>query len=332
MSSEILKKIKQKIEDKKELYSVFTNPEEIKSINSCINIIKSNGMNSEESDILQDIYQGLYSMFADISKDWKNNQDSLSSKKIDMHYQNLGSILEIVTLIKGLNEEWRKAFIFIDFNEFNRDIEPLRKKMREALEKMQQQKSQKELFELEKKSKEEFGKYIENGTIDEISIKKYSNQDRLYTIIKLKEDNKSTDIQVSEFLNSDFCKKNNINEIRILNGDQEEIVCGFVDNKGKRCYDLGTTVQYGIKFSWYVGGKEHNITLGANSDGNIRVVGDIPSDEDLEKNKDVRIKVCGEYLTLAEAVKTCRQQEDPSSTVKQASANEHCRPLVRTSA
>ncbi|WP_343289026.1 hypothetical protein [Wolbachia endosymbiont of Encarsia formosa] len=251
------------------------------------------------------------------------NNEPLSDKyDVVVAYENLSIIVEALKLLNSVNRSEEEL----------NQITSIQKKMKEELEKIQQQKSQKELFELEKKSKEEFGKYIENGTIDEISIKKYSNQDRLYTIIKLKEDNKSTDIQVSEFLNSDFYKKNNINEIRILNGDQEEIVCGFVDNKGKRCYDLGTTVQYRIKFSWYVGGKEHNITLGANSDGNIRVVGDIPSDEDLEKNKDVRIKVCGEYLTLAEAVKTCRQQEDPSSTVKQASANEHCRLLARTSA
>uniref|UniRef100_A0AAU7YK24 Uncharacterized protein n=1 Tax=Wolbachia endosymbiont of Oeneis ivallda TaxID=3171168 RepID=A0AAU7YK24_9RICK len=103
-----------------------------------------------------------------------------------------------------------QAFVIFDFDESGliQDIESLQKKMKEVLENMQQQEqSAARKKELEEKAKAEFSKYIENGTIDEISIKKYSNLDRLYTIIKLKEDNKSTDIQVSEFLNSDFCKK-----------------------------------------------------------------------------------------------------------------------------
>ncbi|MGL9757413.1 MAG: hypothetical protein ACR5LA_00785 [Wolbachia sp.] len=330
MSSEILKKIKQKIEDRKELYSVFTNPEEIKSINSCVNTIESNGMNSEELGILQDIYQGLYSMFNDISKDWKNNQDSLGSKKIDMHYQNLGSILEIVTLIKRLNEELEKAFISINFNELNHDIESLQKKMKEALEKTQQQSAAKQ-EELEKKAKEEFGKYIENGTIDAMSIKRDSNLDLLYTIIKLKEDNKSTDIKVSEFLNSDFCKKNNIAGFFISNGNQKEFISGEISD-GIRYYYIGTTDQYVIKFNWYIDGKECSITLGANSDGSIRIISDRPTDADLEKNKDVKIKVGNADLSLAEAVKTCEQKEDPSSIMNQASANEHVLPAARASA
>ena len=144
-----------------------------------------------------------------------------------------------------------------------------------------------------------------------MSIAKRTDQNFLYATIKLKDDNENTDIEISEFLNNDFRKKNNINEIRILNGDQEEIVCGFVSNEGKRCYDLGTTVQYGIKFNWYVDGKEYSITLGANSDGSIRIISDRPTDADLEKNKDVKIKVGNAYLSLADAVKTCRQQEDP---------------------
>lgn len=204
--------------------------------------------------------------------------------------------------------------------------------MKEALEKTQQQQSVARQKELEEKAKEEFGKYIENGTIDTVSIASYKNTNLLRTKIKLKDDNKSTDIKVSEFLNSEFCKENNIASFSLSNGDQKEVVHGFVDENGVRCYSLGTAAQYGIKFNWYVDGKEFSITLGANSDGSIRVIGDRPTDKDLEENKDVKIKAGNAYLSLTDAVKMCRQQEDPSSTVKQASANEHCRPLARTSA
>ncbi|MGX9892473.1 hypothetical protein [Wolbachia endosymbiont of Protocalliphora sialia] len=316
------------------MYGVlFADSKEIELFNNCISSIKSNGIGEEESNELITIYKGLNSIFDNISSDWGGNKGSLNAQKIIVHYQNLESILKIVNIIKELKTRLGQAFVIFDFDESGliQDIESLQKKMKEELEKIQQQKSQKELFELEKKSKEEFGKYIENGTIDEISIKKYSNQDRLYTIIKLKEDNKSTDIKVSEFLNSDFCKKNKIVSFFISNGNQKEFISGEI-HEGIRYYYIGTTVQYGIKFNWYVDGKECSITLGANSDDSIRIISDRPTDADLEKNKDVKIKVGNAYLSLADAVKTCRQQEDPSSTVKQASANEHCRPLARTSA
>lgn len=248
------------------------------------------------------------------------NNERLSDKyDIEIAYRNLNIVVEGLKLLNSVNQ---------NEEELNQ-ITSLQKKMKEELEKMQQQNAAK--LALEKKAKEEFGKYIENGTIDAMSIKRDSNSDLFYTIIKLKEDNKSTDIKISEFLNNDFCKKNNIAGFLILNSNQEKTIYGFVDKK-VRYYDLGATVQYRIKFNWYVDGKECSITLGANSDGSIRIISDRPTDADLEKNKDVKIKVGNAYLSLADAVKMCRQQEDPSSTVKQASANEHCRQLARTSA
>ncbi|WP_353287446.1 hypothetical protein [Wolbachia endosymbiont (group B) of Gerris lacustris] len=66
-------------------------------------------------------------------------------------------------------------------------------------------------------------------------------------------------------------------------------------------------------------GKERSITLGANSDGSIRVIGDRPADKDLEENKDIKIQVGDNLLSLAEAVKTCRQ---PSSTMNQSVSSE----------
>ncbi len=80
MHSEILKKIKQKIQERlacKELYSVFTNSEEIKLISGCISSIKRDGISLEESSELETIYKGLDSMFSHISDDWDKNKGSL---------------------------------------------------------------------------------------------------------------------------------------------------------------------------------------------------------------------------------------------------------------
>uniref|UniRef100_A0A3B0JBZ0 Uncharacterized protein n=1 Tax=Wolbachia endosymbiont of Aleurodicus dispersus TaxID=1288877 RepID=A0A3B0JBZ0_9RICK len=268
------------------------------------------------------------------------NSQSLSDKyNIKVAYENLKIVVEALRLLVGDNSDIEKirnrAMLLQEKMQQQQDaakqeeLEKKAKEEKEALEKTQQQQSAAKQEELEKKAKEEFGKYIENGTIDAMSIKRDSNLDLLYTIIKLKEDNKSTDIKVSEFLNSDFCKKNKIVGFCISNGNQKEFISGEI-YEGIRYYYIGTTVQYGIKFNWYVDGKECSITLGANSDGSIRIISDRPTDADLEKNKDVKIKVGNAYLSLADAVKMCRQQEDPSSTVKQASANEHCRSLART--
>ncbi len=57
-------------------------------------------------------------------------------------------------------------------------------------------------------------------------------------------------------------------------------------------------------------------------------MGDKPADEDLEKNKDVRIKVGDRYLSLASAVKTCKQnsqqrnENSASSKLNQPSADQ----------
>ncbi|WP_349967646.1 hypothetical protein [Wolbachia endosymbiont of Armadillidium arcangelii] len=212
------------------------------------------------------------------------------------------------------------------------NTESLQKKMKEALEKMQQQNAARQK-ELEKKIEEEFSKCIESGTIDAVSITKYGDQNLLYATIKLKEDNKSTDIKVSEFLNSDFCKKNNIVGFFLSNGDQKESINGHI-YKGVRYYYLGTTTQYKIKFNWYIDERECSITLSANSDGTIKIVSDKPDNKDLEENKDVKIKVGNTYLSLADAVTTCKQNsqqsDEASSKLSQSSsANEHFRPLVK---
>ncbi|UIP92003.1 hypothetical protein IYZ83_002085 [Wolbachia pipientis] len=203
---------------------------------------------------METIYKGLDSMFFHISDDWDKNKGSLNSKKIDVYYQNLESILKIVNIIKGLNTGvgQESAIPNIDESVLICDIESLKKKMEEALEKTQQQQSAARQKELEEKAKEEFGKYIKNGTIDAVSIEKRKDQNSLYATIKLKDDNKTTDIRVSEFLNSEFCKENNIAGFLLSSGDQKEPISGYI-HEGVRYYNLGTAAQYGIKFNWYVG-------------------------------------------------------------------------------
>ncbi|OAM05795.1 MAG: hypothetical protein TV41_02700 [Wolbachia endosymbiont of Dactylopius coccus] len=331
MSSEILKKIKQKIQDRvtrKELYSVFTYSEEIKSFNDYVSSIKRDGINSEKSSLLKDIYEGLNSMFTNIAIDWDSNRGSLSSEKINIHYQNLGSILEMVIIIEGLKTGLGQAYVILGIDESTLicDIESLQKKMEEKLKGMQQQNEARQ-EELEKKIEEKFRKYIENGIVDTVSITKYEDQNLFYATIKLKDDNKNTDIRVSELLNSEFCKDNNIAGFLLSSGDQKEPISGYI-HEGVRYYDLGCTTQYKIKFNWYVDGKECSIELGTNSDGNIKIVGNKPADADLEKNKDVRIKVGNDYLSLADTVKTCKQEKnEASSKLSQPSTTEYFRPV-----
>ncbi|UIP93128.1 hypothetical protein JSQ73_002095 [Wolbachia endosymbiont of Anopheles demeilloni] len=72
MNSKILKAIKQKIQDRvarKELHSLFIDPEEIKSFNDCVSSIKRDGISLEESSELETIYKGLDSIFSHISDD-----------------------------------------------------------------------------------------------------------------------------------------------------------------------------------------------------------------------------------------------------------------------
>lgn len=95
-----------------------------------------------------------------------------------------------------------------------------------------------------------------------------------------------------------------------------------------RCYNLGTAAQYGIKFNWYIDEREFIIILSANSDGTIKIASDKPDDKDLEENKDVRIKVGNDYLSLADAVKTCKQEKnEASSKLSQPSTTEYFRPV-----
>lgn len=332
MALEKLKAIKQKIQDivaNKKLQGVLMDPEEIKLINGYINIKQSGtgqGLKKEELDELKTIYKGLNVIFTNTSIDWDSNKNSLSNEQINVNHENLELIFKIVTLIKELGEKLSDKIISADETILPDDITSLQKKMKEALEKMPQQQlpqsatnqgqgndvneypddtNKKEYCELEKKAKEKFKEYIENSTIDEVLIGRYENGD-LYAIIKLQDNNnENTSIKISEFLNSKFCTENNITGFLILNNNQEKIISGYVDNK-VRHYDLSAIARYGIQFNWYVGGKKCSITLSANSDGSIKIVGDEPAVEDLEKHKDVKIQVNGKYLSLADAVESSK--------------------------
>ncbi|MDE5067170.1 hypothetical protein OZD63_03685 [Wolbachia endosymbiont of Drosophila leontia] len=249
------------------------------------------------------------------------NNEPLSDKcnkyNIEVAYKNLNIVVEALKLLDNGNDGRR--------DELNQAMS-LQKKMKEVREKMQQQQlpqsatnqgndvnkypddaNENEYSKLEEEAKTKFSKYIENDTIDGVSIGKYKDGD-LCAIIKLQDNNnENASIKISEFLNSKFFTENNIAGFSILNGSQREVIKGHIDDKRVRYYDLGTTAQYGIKFDWYVGEKKCSITLSANGDGSIKIVGDRPADGDLEKNKDVKIKVGDRCLSLANAVKTCKQ-------------------------
>lgn len=251
------------------------------------------------------------------------NNELLSDKySVKVAYKNLNIVVEALKLLDNGKDGRR--------DELNQAMS-LQKKMKEALEKMQQQQlpqsatnqsqvndvdkypddaNENEYSKLGEEAKTEFGKYIKNGAIDRVSIKEYERGNLHATINLQDNDNKNTSIKISEFLNSKFCIDKKIVGFSILNSSQEEVIKGHIDGKRVRYYDLSTMTQYGIKFNWYVDGRECSITLSANSDGSIKIVGDKPTDEDLEKNKDVRIKVNGKYLSLADAVKGCEQNND----------------------
>ncbi|WP_353284844.1 hypothetical protein [Wolbachia endosymbiont (group A) of Lasioglossum fulvicorne] len=254
------------------------------------------------------------------------NNEPLSGKyNIKAAYKNLNIVVEALELLR--DGHVRREIASTNRYRLLDAAISLQKKMKEALEEMQQQQppqsatnqgqgndvneyhdnaNENEYCELEKKANAEFGKYIENGVIDSVSIEK-TPSGNLCAIIKLQDNkNENTDIKISEFLNIKFFIDNKIVDFSVLNDNQEKIISGYVDNKVKY-YDLSAIAQYGIQFNWYLGEEKRSITLSANNDGSIKIVGDKPADEDLEKNKDVRIKVGDRYLSLASAVKTCKQ-------------------------
>ncbi|WP_250295703.1 hypothetical protein [Wolbachia endosymbiont of Oedothorax gibbosus] len=160
---------------------------------------------------------------------------------IEVAYKNLNTVVEALKLLDNGNDGRRDTL--------NRVIS-LQKKMKEALEKMQQQQppqsatnqgndvneypddaNENEYCELEKKANAEFGKYIENGAIDSVSIEKTSSGNLCATVKLQDNKNENTDIKISEFLNSKFCIDNKIVGFSILNSSQEEVIKGYRDDK-----------------------------------------------------------------------------------------------------
>jgi|GEM_PF-4291896 len=54
--------------------------------------------------------------------------------------------------------------------------------------------------------------------------------------------------------------------------------------------------------------KECSVALSSDSNGNIKIVGNKPSHEDLEKNTDIKVKLSGKELSLVNAIKELEQQ------------------------
>lgn len=194
---------------------------------------------------LWSIYQSLTIEHAIIEEDcWDSlkhslaNNEPLSDKynkyNIEVAYKNLNIVVEALKLLDNGNDGRR--------DELNQAMS-LQKKMKEVREKMQQQQlpqsatnqgndvnkypddaNENEYSKLEEEAKTKFSKYIENDTIDGVSIGKYKDGD-LCAIIKLQDNNnENASIKISEFLNSKFCTENNIAGFSILNGSQREVI------------------------------------------------------------------------------------------------------------
>ncbi|APR98498.1 DUF3892 domain-containing protein [Wolbachia endosymbiont of Folsomia candida] len=173
--------------------------------------------------------------------------------------------------------------------------------------------SKEEYSALQKETKEKFGQYIQNGTINEVSIGKHKNGN-LYVTIKLQDNkNNNTGIKISELLNNE-----KITGLSVLDSDGNKIVSSYVEKVGEkevRRYDLGTTGTHGMQFKWPVDGRECSIILTANSDGSIKIVGNKPTDKELEENAEVRINVNGCYVTLADAVQGALKGQNQHSEI-----------------
>ncbi|WP_264704009.1 hypothetical protein [Wolbachia endosymbiont (group A) of Volucella inflata] len=236
MTNEILKKL-QDIEEElnKSIRSrsivkspVYVN-NLVEDIKESLELIKKN--HSQKEEIIRklwNIYQLLTTEHAIIEEDcWNSlthslaNNEPLSDKyNIKVAYKNLNIVVEALKLLDNGNDGRRDTL---------NQVVQLQKKMKEALEKMQQQQlpqgatsqgndvnehpddaNENEYCELEKKVNAEFGKYIENGVIDSVSITK-TQSGNLYAAITLQDNNnENASIKISEFLNSKFCIDNKI--------------------------------------------------------------------------------------------------------------------------
>ncbi|MFP3027341.1 MAG: hypothetical protein ACEY3L_14305, partial [Wolbachia sp.] len=112
--------------------------------------------------------------------------------------------------------------------------------------------------EIQEKAKKELSRYIEDG-VEEVSI--YGN----CAEIKLKADDKK-EFKISEFLNSDFCEKNEISGFSTLHSDGKSGMHGFIHNKIR--HYVVTDGSYEMTLKWYgEKGEEYKIKINIKADG-----------------------------------------------------------------
>lgn len=137
--------------------------------------------------------------------------------------------------------------------------------------------------EIQEKAKKELSRYIEDG-VEEVSI--YGN----CAEIKLKADDKK-EFKISEFLNSDFCEKNEISGFSTLHSDGKSGMHGFVHNKIR--HYVVTDGSYEMTLKWYgEKGEEYKIKINIKADGVEFIEGNITEKDlkdELKMNKDVKI-------------------------------------------
>ncbi|WP_265037954.1 hypothetical protein [Wolbachia endosymbiont (group A) of Hylaeus communis] len=103
--------------------------------------------------------------------------------------------------------------------------------------------------------------------------------------------NNKKEFKISEFLNSDFCEKNEISGFSTLHSDGKRGMHGFVaEEEGKKIrHYVVTDGSYEMTLKWYAEGKECKIKIKIDANGVDLVKGDDFSLELLEVNRDVKI-------------------------------------------
>ncbi|BEP32302.1 MAG: hypothetical protein WBIAU2_05290 [Wolbachia endosymbiont of Drosophila biauraria] len=103
--------------------------------------------------------------------------------------------------------------------------------------------------------------------------------------------NNKKEFKISEFLNSDFCEKNEISGFSTLRSDGKSGMHGFVaEEEGKKIrHYVVTDGSYEMTLKWYAEWKECKIKIKIDANGVDLVKGDDFSLERLEVNRDVKI-------------------------------------------
>lgn len=139
--------------------------------------------------------------------------------------------------------------------------------------------------------KAQLSKYItNNGNPIVKEVTAYGN----YVQIEL--DSDCTEVKISEFLQSDFCKNNGISGFSTFHNDDKGGMHGFLSPNGLRNYTV-TDGSYDMTLDWVVGGKKCTITININEDGVVVIDKDGVIVEDRNGLTDEQLKA-NKYVTI----------------------------------